>query len=115
MVRTRGQRRAVTFAQWPGRSSDKLGHLVAVDNDHVEAIYRARRLDSFTHVEVAKWQTRQLEGLVPLGAYGFKSRLRHQKTGVLQGNPFRGRLASCHCLATFRKVLRNGCGMIKAD
>jgi hypothetical protein len=33
----------------------------------------------------------------------------------LQGNPFRGRLASCHCLATFRKVLRNGCGMIKAD
>ena len=26
-------------------------------------------------------QTRQLEGLVPLGACGFKSRLRHQSVG----------------------------------
>jgi len=29
------------------------------------------------HVEVVKWQTRQLEGLVLARACGFKSRLRH--------------------------------------
>ncbi len=30
------------------------------------------------HVEVAKWQTHQLEGLAPFRAWGFKSPLRHQ-------------------------------------
>ena len=29
------------------------------------------------HVEVAKWQTHQLEGLAPFRAWGFKSPLRH--------------------------------------
>ena len=36
------------------------------------------RLPSGDHVEVAKWQTHQLEGLAPFRAWGFKSPLRHQ-------------------------------------
>ncbi len=40
------------------------------------------RLPSGDHVEVAKWQTHQLEGLAPFRAWGFKSPLRHQYLAV---------------------------------
>lgn len=45
------------------------------------------------------------------GGISVKPGLRHQQTGVLQGFPFCIVRTTSHCLTTFLRVLRNGCGM----